>query len=68
MTTGKDRTSTGKDLTNTRKDLMNTKYKIKNLSPHYLNKNNLWDSYWLMKKYPKRFNYQKNPHLSRNLT
>lgn len=28
------------------------KYKLPLLDPNYITKNNLWDSIWLMKKYP----------------
>ena len=30
--------------------------KYKGLDPQYLTENNLWDSSWLMEKYPERFN------------
>ena len=38
------------------------KDKLKVLSPDYLTKNDLWDSSWLRKKYPDRFDnyYQRS--------
>lgn len=38
------------------------KDKFKNLSPKYLTDNDLWDSSWLRKKYPDRFDnyYQRS--------
>ena len=35
------------------------KNKLPLLTPEYLNKNNLWDSIWLEKKYPDNFNKQQ---------
>jgi len=31
------------------------KKELLSLTPDYLEKHKLWDSYWLMKKYPERF-------------
>tara|TARA_B100000780_G_C21075189_1_gene432804 strand:+ start:469 stop:639 length:171 start_codon:yes stop_codon:yes gene_type:complete len=38
------------------------KGKLKKLSPKYLTENDLWDSSWLRKKYPDRFDneYQRS--------
>ena len=38
------------------------KGKLKKLSPKYLTENDLWDSSWLRKKYPERFDneYQRS--------
>ena len=30
----------------------------KGIDPQFLTKNNMWDSSWLMEKYPERFNHE----------